>query len=90
MARDMSATTPSIIESGTVMLNKIRERGYTEYSQFRSDLNTYLDRIDERNSTADTADAATQTWQEAAQWLKEDYWRGFLFDPDLELASFLA
>lgn len=90
MARDMSATTPSIIEIGTVMLDKIRDRNYTEYSQFRSDLNTYLDRIDQRNRAADTAAAATQIWQEAAQWLKEDYWRGFLFDPDVEMAGYLA
>lgn len=90
MARDMAATTPSIIESGTVILDTIRERNYTEYSQFRSDLNTYLDRIDERNSAAYTATAATQTWQEAAEWLKEDYWRRFLFDPDVEMAGYLA
>ena len=72
------------------MLDKIRERAYTEYSQFRSDLTAYLDQIKKRNSALANATETNETWREAALWLKEDYWRGFLFDPDTELAGYLA
>ena len=65
-------------------------RAYTDYSQFRLDLTNYLDRHKERNSGLANAAEARQTWQEAALWLKDDYWRGFLFDPDTELAGYLV
>jgi len=90
MARDLDPCTPPVVEAGAVILGKIRERAYTEYSQFRSDLTAYLDRINERNAARANASESNQTWREAAQWLKEDYWRGFLFDPDSELAGYLA
>ncbi len=90
MARNLDPCVPPVVEAGTVILGKIRERAYTEYSQFRSDLTAYLDRINERNAAMANASESNQTWQEAALWLKEDYWRGFLFDPDSELAGYLA
>jgi hypothetical protein len=90
MARNLAECATPVVDAGTVILGKIRERAYTEYSQFRSDLTAYLDRISERNAAMANASESNQTWQEAAQWLKEDYWRGFLFDPDSELAGYLA
>ena len=71
-----------------MILGKIRERSYTGYSQFRIDLTAYLEQIKERNAALANATENGQVWLEAAQWLKEDYWRGFLFDPDLELAGY--
>ena len=50
----------------------------------------YLNRISERNAAMTIAATTGQSWLEAAQWLKEDYWRGFLFDPDLELAGYMT
>ena len=88
MARDLAECAPAVIEAGTVILGKIRERSYTGYSQFRADLTDYLDQIKERNAALANASENGQVWLEAAQWLKEDYWRGFLFDPDLELAGY--
>jgi len=38
----------------------------------------------------ESSTAASQSWLDAAQWLKEDYWRGFLFDPDVEMAEYSA
>jgi len=90
MVRGMAGCPPAVVEAGTVILDKIEGRAYTEYASFRSDLTAYLDRIGERNTGLDNASEASRTWQEAALWLKEDYWRGFLFDPDLELAEYLA
>ena len=90
MARNMAGCPVAVMEAGAVILEKIRNRGYTEYSGFRSDLTEYLDRIDERNSGLDNAAQGSEAWREAALWLKEDYWRNFLFDPDTELAGYLA
>ena len=90
MARDLADCAPPVVETGSVMLDKIRERAYTEYSQFRSDLTAYLDQIKKRNAALANATETNETWREAALWLKEDYWRGFLFDPDTELAGYLA
>ena len=90
MARDLAGCAAPVVDAGTVILDKIRDRAYTEYSNFRSDLTSYLDRIHERNAAMENASEANKTWQEAALWLKEDYWRGFLFDPDSELAGYLA
>ena len=90
MARDLAGCPQAVVEAGSAILDKIRERAYTEYTPFRSDLTAYLDRLDERNAAQADASEASQVWQEAAEWLKADYWRGFLFDPDSELAGYLA
>jgi len=89
MARNLSQYPTPVIESGSVILANIRERGYTEYGRFRSDLTNYLDQIDARNASLPDADKLKQSWQEAALWLKEDYWRGFLFDHGSEMADYL-
>ena len=88
MARSLSNCATAIVESGATILDKIKERSYTEYAQFRSDLTSYLDQIDLRNRASAESSGAIQSWQEAALWLKEDYWRGFLFNPDTEMAEY--
>ena len=90
MARDLTECDPSAAEACTVILDKIRERSYTDYTQFRADLTAYLDRIAERNAAMANAAEAGRVWLEAAQWLKADYWRGFLFDPDTELSGYMV
>ena len=88
MARDLADCSPSLAESGTVVLNKIRERAYDGYAEFRTDLNVYLGEIQKRNASLANSAESSQVWLEAAEWLKADYWRGFLFDPDSELAGY--
>ena len=90
MARDLSECAPRSAEAGSVILEKIRERSYTEYSQFRTDLTVYLEQLKDRNAAMANSAEARESWLGAAQWLKAGYWRGFLFDPDLELAAHLA
>ncbi len=90
MARDLAECTPPVAEAGVGMLDKIRERSYTDYAQFRIDLTAYLNQVKERNTEMANSAEAVDSWLEAAQWLKEDYWRGFLFDPDLELAEYIV
>jgi len=88
MARDLAECAPAVTQAGTVILDRIRERSYADYTQFRSDLTAYLDQIEQRNAALASAAEASRSWLEAAEWLKEDYWRGFLFDPDSELAGY--
>ena len=88
MARELSQCPEPLVQSGSVILDKIRGRSYTEYAQFRADLTTYLDQLDARNAAGDNAPEAITTWQESAHWLKEDYWRAFLFNPDTEMSDY--
>ena len=90
MARDLAESAAPVADAGAAILDNIRDRSYTDYTRFRADLTAYLDRIQERNAAMANATEAGQSWREAAQWLKEDYWRGFLFDPDSELAGYMA
>ena len=90
LARNLAESAPPVAAAGTEILDKIRKRSYTDYTQYRADLTAYLDRIKERNAALANAAEASRSWREAAQWLKEDYWRGFLFDPDSELAAYMV
>jgi hypothetical protein len=89
MARNLAEYAPSVVQAGTTILNQIRERSYQDYALFRTDLTAYLEQLEERNAALADAAEARESWLEAAQWLKEDYWRGFLFDPDSELAAYM-
>lgn len=89
MARNLAGCAPTVAHAGAVVLEKIRERSYTDYAPFRTDLTAYLEQINERNAALANAAEARQAWLDAAHWLKEDYWRGFLFDPDSELAGYM-
>ena len=76
--------------SGRVILEKIGDRDYTEYGQFRSDLNTYLREVRARDSQLPGCQEAKDAWTEALEWLKQDYWRSFLFDAEAELVGYVA
>ena len=89
MARDLVVCAPPVGEAGMVILDKIRARSYMDYAQFRADLTGYLERIEERNGALANSAETVEAWLEAAQWLKEEYWRGFLFDPETELAGYV-
>jgi hypothetical protein len=90
MAQNIRVCPPAVVTAGTEILDKIKDKAYEEYASFRADLTAYLDKITERNVGLDDSSAASERWQEAALWLREDYWRGFLFDPDSELAEYLV
>ena len=90
MTRNLEGCPSAIIAAGTYILDKIRTKEYQEYAPFRADLTEYLDRINERNAVSDNHSGKLQAWQDAALWLKEDYWQEFLFDPDSELTGYLS
>ena len=70
------------------MIKKVRGRSYSGLEDFRQDLDFYFDSVRQRNSELPDYPLARQAWEEACEWLKADYWRKFLFDPDVELAEF--
>ena len=88
MTRNLEKCPPKVIAAGTNIIDKIRTREYQGYAPFRADLAAYLEGMKERNEGLDNYSEMNQAWQDAALWLKEDYWRGFLFDPDSELAGY--
>ena len=70
------------------VIKKVGGRSYSGLEDFRQDLNSYLDAVQQRNRSLPDYSQARQAWGEACEWLKADYWRKFLFDPDSELAAF--
>lgn len=74
------------------IINKARGRGYASsiegLEDFRQDLDRYLETIQARNQDLPGRAQARLAWDEACDWLRADYWRKFLFDPDVELAAF--
>ena len=90
IARQLEQCPITVAERGINILDRIKGREYRNYAPFRSDLTSYLDGINELNASLDNYPEKIRAWQEAALWLKEDYWRGFLFDPDKELEEYLS
>ncbi len=70
------------------IIEKVLNRSYSGLDGFRQDLNTYLDGVKQRNQDVPRHSQAREAWDEACDWLKADYWRKFLFEPDAELAAF--
>ena len=70
------------------VISRVRDRAYPDFSDFRRDLTAYLEEVRIRNRSLPHLAGARQAWREALQLLKEDHWRRYLFDPDVDLATF--
>ena len=70
------------------VINKVRDRGYTDFADFRRDLTGFLEEVRIRNRSLPSLPAAKTAWREAAELLKADHWRRYIFDPETELAAF--
>ena len=70
------------------MIAKVKNRAYSNLDAFRVDLNAYFGAMADRNAALAALAEAKQAWTEALGWLRADYWKRFLFDPDTELAAF--
>ena len=88
MTRNLSAAPGPVVETGSAILAKIGERSYSGLAEFGTDLNAYLEAIETRNQSLPEFPAAKDAWTGALEWLKEDYWRRFIFDPEVELAGY--
>ncbi len=88
MRRGLSGLEDNVAAPGSIMLEKIVARAYTDYRQFGADLNAWLEAISERNQAAPDFESARLAWREALEWLRGDYWTRFRFDANTELAAF--
>ncbi len=71
-----------------VIINNVRNRSYSGLDVFRKDLDTYLQEVQQRNQGLPNHLQAKGAWHEACEWLRADYWRKYLFEPEVELAPF--
>ena len=90
MRRALSRAGGDVEALGSVMLDKIGNRAYTDYRQFGADLGIWLEAVAERNRTAPDFESARLAWREALEWLRGDYWTRFQFDAETELAAYSA
>ena len=88
MRRDLMGADETVTSKCESILEKIGSRAYSDYHEFRTDLNAYLDAISERNQVLPNIDETVAAWREALDWLREDYWTRFKFDSDSDLATY--
>ena len=70
------------------MINRVRDRSYEDFAEFRSDLTGFLEEVRIRNRSLPDLEQVHQAWRGALQLLNADYWRRFVFEPEAELAAF--
>lgn len=88
MARGFSDMPAPGQDTMVSVIENVRNRAYTSFGDFRRDLIAALEAISERNLGLPHIDQARQTWGDALQWFRDEYWQRFLFDADVELAAF--
>jgi serine/threonine protein kinase len=74
-------------EAAVTILQKVRDRGYSSFGGFRSDLDEYLALLEERNAGLPDLDNLVGVWGQAVGLLTEGYWQKFLFGPS-DLAAY--
>ena len=88
MSRDFGATPGPLRDAALPMIEKVRGRSYADFAGFRRDLTTYLEILEERYRGLPNLEQARQVWAEALGWLRGEYWRRYLFQPETELSAF--
>ena len=72
-------------DAALLTIEKVRQRSYHDFGEFRRDYASYLELAAKRNQEALQGTAARQARHEALDWLKGDFWSRFLFDPSSDL-----
>ena len=90
LGRLLTQASGPVEASGRVVLDKLGGRTYTEYNEFRADLNAYLQAVLERDRALPDFPEAEEAWTGALGWLREEYWTRFLFDAETELAGYIG
>ena len=88
MARGFAEMPAPYRGTALSVIEIVRDRAYTSFDGFRNDLIACLEAIADRNQGLPDIDQARQTWYEALEWYREEYWQRFLFDADEELAAY--
>ena len=69
-------------EAAVAALQKIQNRSYASFGEFRADFTQYLELIEERNRNDPNLPDLITSWAEALGMLSADYWKKYLFDAD--------
>ena len=72
-------------DAAVCILDRIGRRGYATVSEFRSDIGEYLAATGRPEARGQAEEDA---WAAALNELRGSYWQRFLFDADVELASY--
>ena len=75
-------------EAAVTTLEKIGDRSYGSFDDFRADFNEYLALLVERNRELPDLPHLVGVWGEAMNMLSDNYWAKFLFDPPGDLAQY--
>ena len=78
----------TVRDAALPLIEKVRNRDYNAFTDFRQDLTAYLEAIRVRNQNLPNLQQAQRAWAEALDLLRGEHWRRYLFDPDTDLASF--
>jgi hypothetical protein len=70
------------------MLQRLKRRDYGGVTPFRHDLQQYFALVDERNRNLQDFPDLVGVWHQGMELLREQYWRKFRFDPDVDLAPY--
>jgi len=88
MAESFGEADEAVRNSARQMISKIKDRSYTDFADFRQDLNACLEAIRVRNENLEGLSQARHAWLEALEWLRGDHWQRYLFDAEAELGVF--
>lgn len=77
-----------IATASTAILEKIRERGYSDLNEFESEFRSLLRLIEDDYQLQSCDSSLVDAWRKAAAGLRDPYWRKFLFDADHDLARY--
>ena len=72
------------------ILEKVRQRGYRSFTEFRLDFDGFLGLAEERYSSYAQSNDLVSVWRDALQTLNDPYWSKYLFDPAADLSPYSA
>ena len=90
MSRTISSepqATEASVAGGQKVIEKVRGRGYHDFSEFRSDLTDYLKAILDRNMNLPNLSEIREAWSGALNLLREDHWTKYDFDAEKEIKN---
>ena len=89
MIREFSSHSSAQLKSDALaILEKVQERAYEGFPQFRADLGVYLALLEETYISHESNSVLADIWHQSKTLLHNEYWGKFLFSPDEDLIHF--
>ena len=88
IAGAFSGVVDSSRESALSMISKVRNRVYSDFTEFRLDLSSYLNDVRARNQKLPDPSEARKAWKGALELLRAEHWGRYIFDHQTALARF--